>query len=69
MVKQQFEADEAEHQGAPDPTPPHVSTGEKESVGKWALHKAIDEACQVPLFTYHLSLGGVCWQVGAAHSD
>jgi hypothetical protein len=24
-----------------------VQTGEKESVGKWALHKAIDEACQV----------------------
>jgi len=47
VVKKQFEDDEAAlTETVPDPTPPHVQMMEKATVGKWALHKAIDDACQ-----------------------
>ena len=46
QVRAQFEQDAevCAQEPAPDPTPPHVQ--EKELVGKWAVHKAIDDACQ-----------------------
>jgi hypothetical protein len=49
MVRKQFALDEIATEEVPDPTPPHVLFKNEVCQGKWALNKAIDDACQVRL--------------------